>query len=294
MSRHGPAHRAESSNHKTAEEVRKELELTGTNAKHDLEPEKLAAREKSQRHAESLTSSIENSVDANRAVEMQEILTVDVHQEIATPSSSLSSFVGPEPGGGSDKVALDLDADQKKLTDLNESEHKKKPSKEARNLHVQYVMGITGVVTLLFSAGSFVYLAVKDNANGRNDLSDPEIRRLANAWKDKPDVDFWDEMANYFEKNPQIPMVEEANVLKVIQPLCRETGWVWASKEEFNRAVSEFSSDIQSGNTAPAYREVTVRTYYSIDAPNTPALLPRRIACDVLNLAIARYLRQQQ
>ena len=198
MSRHGPAHRAESSNHKTAEEVRKELELTGTNAKHDLEPEKLAAREKSQRHAESLTRSIENSVDANRAVEMQEILTVDVHQEIATPSSSLSSFVGPEPGGGSDKVALDLDADQKKLTDLNESEHKKKPSKEARNLHVQYVMGITGVVTLLFSAGSFVYLAVKDNANGRNDLSDPEIRRLANAWKDKPDVDFWDEMANYF------------------------------------------------------------------------------------------------
>jgi hypothetical protein len=206
-----------------------------------------------------------------------------------------------DDSGDDPSSSEELKKDAKALKEKNPDAKKK--SAEEKNLYAQFTIASASLVSALVGGGSlfmsiWLYVAAKKEADGRNDdlppgLSDAEIKRLVEAWRAKPDADFWSETANYVERNQlTLSLTDEINILKVIQSMSLNTGWSW-EPAAFNVAVNDFMGDIsKTKNTAVAYRMVTERKYAHDDAPGKdPEVMHRRVAAEVLAQAIARFMR---
>jgi len=214
-----------------------------------------------------------------------------------------------EPDVGSGDPAGDREFRlDKNYGTFSREEFKKKRSPEERNLYAQYIIAGASFASALAAIATFtqsitLYLVAKLNADGRaNDLpgvlSDAELKRLVQAWKDRPDKELWRDVAHYVEVNVEtVSMLDERNMLNIIMLMSTDTGWIWESTDAFNVAVNQFVADInEHKNTADAYRNVMERKYsQSGAAPGTPpSVLPRREAARVLGQAVTRFLRVTQ
>lgn len=291
-----PGRKIERTKPKNEKEVEEKVHEIDKNGRETLSKERKEQVERSNNESRRIVENIERGLDQVEMEQLRDQRVSDVESDMDAFSPSRIAFELERPRGNDREILEEIAKDEKVIKEHNRDDEHHGRSKEIRNLYSQYIIASTSSITTLAGIGTFIYTLAKRDADGRKPIpgiDTDEIRRLANAWMDKPDAEFWSELANYIEKNPQISMVDEANMLKVILSMCRDTGWLWISPEEYGKAISDFVEDIKDGNTAPAYRSVMVRKYRSVGAPNTPHHLPRRMACEVIHIAIARYLRQK-
>lgn len=281
MSRHGIVERGNEKDPVNETELKERTNSMEKRFADSFSENEKQERVRSNAHNNQIADSITTTSTTTTVQQALENVIPLVENVISSPLGSLE--VSPTSEAGKDQAHLNKAA---KAAD--------KESKASRALKIQAFQATVAVVTGLVAAGNVIYAIIMSQNAGKTPPYDmtPELQRLINAWKDKPDSKFWEEVANFFEKNPQISLLNEAITLKLIVPLCPDLGWVWV-EGEFEKAVADFASDIRTGYTSPAYREVMTRKFSFVDAPSAPRVLTRRLACEVLNTAIGRYLRSQ-
>jgi hypothetical protein len=290
--------RAEATTHvKSVEELNERSKHVDTEIHKTLDDSARTVREQAQRTENLMVESLLRKFEVQgveglkaRAIEMVK----DFGRVDLTPAHV--DDAGDDPKA-SEELAKDAQAVKEKNPDAS------KRTTNERELSAQWTVSAAALVTAAIGGASlimsiWVYLAAKKEADGRTSdlppgVSTAEITRLVEAWRAKSDAEFWSETANYIEQNQSsISMTDEINILKVVQSMSVQTGWIW-SATAFNAAVNDFMDDMRkSRNTPDAYRMVMRRTYAHDDAEDdTPEVMPRRIAAEVLAQALARYLR---
>jgi hypothetical protein len=259
------------------ERLREALEILHREAKHD---ERL-------RIESELNEMIEVSSDFSEE-EMTELASDKFDETLTQTEPSSSSEEEP---------SLELTEDEKFV--VRAATEIQTRSKEQKNLYAQYAIAGASVIGSLFTSATAIYafITAKEIADSKSQpATEPNtvrILEIVKAWATKPDDQFWGEVAIFVSANEaSISLSDEILFLKTIESISAQVSWIWPTTEAKNTAITTSIADYtQAKNrTATMYEKILSHSYLEAST-NKASVLPRRIAAEILKLAVARIAR---
>jgi hypothetical protein len=157
---------------------------------------------------------------------------------------------------------------------------------------------VTGIVSVTPGTAAFIYLLVvmgKDPTELTEEQKE-QIKRQAQRWRDMPDEQYWDAMADYCDRwNPswtaQILFMDYTQELKP-QSECVPAEWTWASGDDQYDFAVQLANAYGDQTDLPRKSGVVYRTLANLkyagdpSNPGVPVSFSRYVAADTAKLAL--------
>ena len=145
----------------------------------------------------------------------------------------------------------------------------------------------------------FGFITAKQVADGQTPTNPPptdpnsvKVLEIVKAWATKTDAELWQELALFVRVNEdQVSLSDEILFLRTIESISKQVSWIWPTMQAKDNAIATSVADYtQSGSTYAMYEQILSHQYLNGDN-NQTTTLPRKIAAEILKLAVARISR---
>ncbi len=217
----------------------------------------------------------------------------DLRYQGTESSESLSDSGGSE------------DAEYDDISSLSEEQHR--GAGEARRkgrffTRFKFISWVAGTLVSQLSLAFLIFKYANDKDNEvpetMQDQLTPEqieaIRRRAELWRDLPDDQFWDALAD-FCKNWSPSWQAQLLILTYIKAWSKPAQWSWTKADklaQINQLIETYG-DSDPKSCSVIYRKAKTLTFDG-NQDGRPEKLPRLIAADVVDLAISDIMHLEQ